>query len=166
MTDEQKQEQEKNPQPKTLQDIIIEAIKSEETKLDITEEPAVLKYETFDHTIGQYFLTKENIRQVTQIICQHKEKEEWLDIYLIEYKDGKISDNYDRLSTKQGLLKEKPKKEFEGVLRLIIRDNQAVLIRSYNKEIENEANEVFKNLKKLGLKELRFNPDKSIYELV
>jgi len=164
MTDEQKPEQEKNSE--TLQDMVIKSITSEETKLSITGEPSIVEYETFNHRIKEYFLTKENIKQITEIVGQHKEKEEWLDVYIIEYNERKISENYDRMSTKQGLLKEKQKKEFEGTLRLIIKDDYAVLIRSYNKEIESEANEVFKNLKKRGLKELKFNPDKLSYELV
>ncbi len=164
MTDEQKPEQEKDSE--TLQERVIKAVTTEETKLTITGTPSTVEYEIFNQIIKEYFLTKENIKQITQIDCQHKEKEEWLDLYIIEYNEGKISENYDRMSTKQGLLKEKPKKEFEGILRLIIKDNYAVFIRSYNKEIESEANEAFKNLKKLGLKELKFKPDKLSYELV
>ncbi|MDP2907369.1 MAG: hypothetical protein Q8O03_05505 [Nanoarchaeota archaeon] len=157
MTDEQK--------PKTLQDLVIESIK--ETNLEVPEEePYVTKDAIFDQVTREYSLTPRNIKQLKHMVCKHKEKEEWLDIYLIEYKEGKIAENYDRMSTKQGILKEKPKKESEGTLRLIIKDNYAVFIRSYDQEIEIEADNVFKNLKNLGLNELRFNLITLKYELV
>jgi len=153
MTDEQK----------TLQDLIIKSLK--DANLEVTEEePYVTKDAIFDQVTREYSLTAGSIKQLKHMVCKHKEKEEWLDVYIIEYKEGKISENYDRMSTKQGILREKPKKEFEGTLGLIIKDNYAVLIRSYDKEIEIEANNVLENLKKLGLNELKFNPKESKYE--
>jgi len=149
MTDEQK--------PKTLQDLVVESIK--ETNLKILEE-GPFKIDKFDTVSTNYILTKKNIRQVTQIDCQHKEKEEWLDIYIIEYQEGKISKDYPRIITKQDILETWPKQEF-GTMKFLIKDNYTVLIHPQTKETKDEAEKIFQNLKKLGLKEL-----KAQYELV
>ncbi len=141
MTDEQK----------TLQGLVVESIK--ETNLKILEE-GPFRIDDFSTVTSNYILTKKNIRQVTQIDCQHKEKEEWLDIYIIEYQEGKIDKDYPRIITKQDVLNDVPKHEL-GTLKFLIKDNYTVLIHPQTKETKDEAEKIFQNLKKSGLKELK-----------
>jgi hypothetical protein len=145
MTDEQK--------PKTLQDLVVESIK--ETNLKILEE-SPFRINNFSTMAANYILTKKNIRQVTQIECQHKEKEEWLYIYIIEYNEGKIDKDYPRIITKQDLLKDVPKQE-EGTLKFLTKDNYVVLIHPQTKETKDEAEKIFQTLEKLGLDEIEGN---------
>ena len=142
---------------KTLQDLVVESIK--DTNLKISEE-GPFKVNDFNSVSANYILTKKNIKEVTQIDCQHKEKEEWMDIYIIEYKDGKIIKDYPRIITKQDILKDTPKEEL-GTLKFLVKDNYTVLIQSHTRETKDDAEQIFKNLKKAGLKEL-----KAQYELV
>lgn len=147
MTDEQK----------TLQDLVVESIK--DTNLKILED-GPFEINDFDSVSRNYILTEKGIKRVTQIDCQHKEKEEWLDIYIIEYNEGKISKDYPRVITKQDILKDVPKQEL-GTMKFLVKDDYMVLIHSHTKETKDEAELIFKNLKKSGLKEL-----KAKYELV
>ncbi len=144
MTEEQK--------PKTLQDLVVESIK--DTNLKILKEP--FQINDFETMAANYILTKKNIKQVTQIDCQHKEKEEWLDIYIIEYNEGKINKDYPRIITKQDILKDVPKQEL-GTLKFLIKDNYMVLIHPQTKETKDEAEKIFKALEKLGLDEIEGN---------
>ena len=100
--------------------------------------------------VNRYGLTLENIQK--SIVADYKDKknEDWLDIYLLEYKEKKqVNKDILRLKLKQEDL------FGEENLRFLVKDNYMVLIHIYSEDMDKTADKVFRFYKqRFGMKEV------------
>ncbi|MDP2908687.1 MAG: hypothetical protein Q8N77_02680 [Nanoarchaeota archaeon] len=136
----------------TLQDLLGKEAFDIASELEVSTKP--FEVNDFKTLADNYILTKSGIGKVKAVEYKHKQQEAWIDVHVIEYKEGKAEKDDKHLLTKQELLLENPDHKFE-MFKFLVKGDYTVLIHSYAKGMEDSAKKIvdyYKN--KFGMEEI------------
>jgi len=138
-----------------LNDFIIKDIKTLDESLINETEP--FKVQDFNQFAKNHNLTEQYIKEVLQVDYMDQE-ENWLDLSIVHYNEGRIIDDYlGLLYKKESLIKEQEiNNEYQGSLRFLIKDPFLVLISSNAQKLEEVAEKMEEHYKyEYGMKEVK-----------
>lgn len=153
VSDIKKEEPVKKVENVTLQDLLGKEICGIAEELEMSE-PSQLRDAGFETVIKNYFLTKQGVEKIIALDYKHKNQEAWIDIYIIEYKEGKAAEDHKCLAIIPDIILRNQDRKSE-IFRFLLKEDYTVLIHSYEKGMENSIKKVVDYYRtKFGMKEV------------